>query len=1256
MAYFGNSMFGHHMQYAGQYNPGFGSTGFGQNDHSSFANKKGHGGSFGTSNLDPNGMMHHAHTGYHHYGHTGILRQNSLLGEMTQSKSERAKGVKPWAFSSFSYPITQQDSNLSTLYEKPLEKSKPKHPMLMRQQSFSMADSLERKRAPSFSSDPGRMRSRTVSTSSMPEQRSIFMRSMSIADDLTEPVNMDIAGPFLRRQQSLDIEKARRKSLKKPLLGMNIPRFSKHRRSSKTKYPETSSLEVPRSRCNSVESSRSSTASFKLGEIAPENRGVSKSPSNDELAQEKLILSLMNPAVPNDNMLEHNVLPNDMNSQRNSMQSDVSPIESPIESPTMVSRRVYKLRSTEQDNVSIKSNNSGQNVPPSIRSYADSRSSKTFKPSTRGSALLTQEPVLATVSQKHTDQLERKPDLYTDPADSDTSDVYYDCVNQSQKHSPLQMRNENTPSTKSKNRLIKKPRNTCSSSTCTDGEDTTSTCDTPPRATFRDIQQKYHPEYPNTATETYSSGANDLMPSDIHENDTLGIRDRRFKPNYTKSWNSVKEKPSIIPLTNSNSFSGKQHVADENEHNIPNPELIVPVYAPVLKVEPDNNNTESGTAESSESGYATSHIPTSPKNYDHIKVSQFVNSLPIYLDMDEQRSESNHGNSVANGSDTENDIEEDHHVAYSLQDLDLTNINCHSGSDTDNESINTDASISNLEVMKILDSPSKVRERVTNRMKDKLNMKEQARLEDSKKQFNTQLRKGSNDSETELLKLMKQDTDNVKDDGSVKSDKEKYVEVNSVVVSQNSPHNDSSETRLLKEQGKVTATFASSVIDRISFRREYSSVYQSRSTNCVDGLLHFLNMLLFLSSAGVVGIGIWLQLKDFNINDITAILGNNLLQVIIYVAIAGAGVALLAAFCLCCGLKQEKSGLGFYAFVLVAVIIALATAAVLSTIFSDKLRGIEFKFNFKDRLMSKYGVTGEDSENKFFTDAWNNMQSVFECCGGEGNENDTESWALYRKSDWFLQHANKGMVFVPESCCKKNKNIAICQGGDHDLLGPPRYAPPRNKYYPDTNPNLNANGCYPSLYIYLTKLSTYIAIVCGSLALLYFLTVMLTWVFCFKKSNDYINDSFYNDYYDIEEHDDVLNNEDHRVPNKERNTNLTFEETTFINTPVAPPSKVSAPILYGNHKLREASNRSSSGDNAIDHMDHNDSSTENSEQSETDDDTVSSSSTPRDAAIERRNMWLASAAATGYLLSVAIEEEDSNFEDSDDDHRISANV
>lgn len=1231
-------MFGHHMQMAAHStnNTGFGTGGFGSHGHSAFdSSKKGSSSSFasGSTHLDPHGVLHQGYDEHGHYHH-GILRQNSLLGEMTQSKKERESGVKPWAFASISYPTGQHGDGsvlgMSSAYHKPLEETHPR-PKLTRQQSFSVGEGLERKRAPSFSSDPGRMRSRTISTASMPT-KPLFRRSLSISEDITEPQNMDIAMPFLKRQQSLDIEKARKKSLtggRKPL----IPKFSKFRKSSKSKDPkaaesDTSSLHSPsyRSRLNSAESHRSRNSAKSTKEETeeqPKQPEIKESKKVDETdAQANLILGLLNPVTIQDEVFDSNLPETNLSEKRPvTLEATAIPVRShsPIESPTVVSKRVHQLVANEQDTASLNSSKSEKSVN-SVRSQYNSNSP------------IPQVTISVPMKQTHIDVTD------SNNVESDTSEIYYDCDNQIPKPSSVNVIKVPSPLIRNKRRSNKRNADRSSSSTYTDGEDTTSTCDTPPRSTFRDFKPKYHPEY-------------------YHDAETLKLRGN--------------DQPRLRNVKGNHVYVQPPHGQNYDKQSS-NPDIIVPEYSTVLKTEPsylkDNHNNETGTADSSESGYATSNIPpVSPKNYDHVKVSQFVNSLPNYPDMEEHRSGCIHDEILMNGSGTDNDSLGEPKRKYIDPENDFANINCTSGSDSENESVKSEISSSKLEVMKILDrSPTDVRQRVINTLNEKKNVKPNPTLEEDDIDYNgaptTKLRKGSNASETEVMKLLKYEEK--KDTTTEQPDKEKHVEVNTMVVNKEVHSDKPAETQLVKQTGNNHPSFATSVMERLSYSRQYSA-YQSKSTKCVDALLHVLNVILFLSSAGVVTIGVWLQLKDFSVNDITVILGNNLLQVIIYVAISGASVTMLAAFCLCCGIRQDKVGLGFYASVLVGVVISFATAAVLSTIFSDKLRGVEFRFNFKDRLLTKYGLDELDIENKFFTDAWNDMQIEFECCGGYGNENDTDSWALYRMSEWFRNHENRGMVFVPESCCRKNSNIKVCQGGDHHLLGPPRYAPPRNKYYPDPNPNLNSNGCYTYLSQYLSTLSMYIAVGCGALAGLYFLTVMLTWVFCFKKSQDY-SESFLDDsYFDIE--DDAFNSEDGNVlVNREPDVHHKVEETKMSNTPETTQrnNSVITPACNGSLRNKSDVNRYRPNSNTDNYSDNNSllnnarnvyNTREFSDDSDSESDSESGSSTSD--VIERRNTWLSSGCTAGHLLSVAIEEEDSNFEDSDvDEPDYSAHV
>lgn len=1212
-------MFGHQMQLAAAHASGFGSS-FGQGGRGGFTSSSGRkfglgmgGGGFGNSGsmkTDPQSLYEEAHRNPEYMQNTSFLmRQNSLLSEMTQSKTQRDK--RSWATPASSYGNQDTRAFSYSIYDKPMEKEKPK---LQRQNTWAPAseeEETQKTRPPSFSSNPEKMRSQTISTSSLPSSRPKFTRSISINENLTQPANMDLAAPMLRRQQSLDAEKAakRRSSVSSQKSKLSF-KFGKRRKSLKS-TSDVDSLyggssvgipSTPRLRSNTNESRNSAMSAASSLCVTESIAGSVTSGTDQEEA--KLILSLMNPEAPKSQEPEEN------NNLSSTTSNFTHPTDKAAKSPTLVTKRFHN---------SLLSENNPKPKSQEATEIPAGKPQQALRPS------LAPSPIIPPKGQA--------PNKSADNTDSDASEIFYDC-------------DQNSPACNSlrKNRFSKEQRVENNANTQTDGEDTPSSCDTPPKQSVGISKRGLYPDTRDLIN--YHREPEQAHPNGYeYDTETLKVKGNGLIPEVPtelkhQTENNTKRRPPLNKLS-ANSFSQRIDDTDSEVHE----PVICPVQAHVITSDPElkEAQAEPCTAESSESGYATSHRHSNPRDY-HFKVSEFVNSLPNKpVDIDDKHSDSEKG--VLNGSVSDIDIDEDHDAPYTKVKNDLIDVACVSGSNSDNDS-DGDVSVSKLEVMNLLESPTDVRARVSEEMNRKK----------ANNEFNSDLpspaylyRKADNESETSHVKPIINEISTEKKEENTTVPVKKHVEVNCVVINkEDSSQEDKTETKVLKKPRGSSSTFhPSNMFERFAVSRQFSSIYQSSSTSCVDLILHFLNFLLFITSAGVLGLSIWLLLKDFDVNDVSIILGNDLLKIIVYVSIAGAGIAMLAAFCLCCGMREDKVGLGVYAITLIAVICAFATAAVLTTIFSDKLRGIEFKFHFKDRLETMYGtVTAKDCEQ--LTKAWDLMQRRFQCCGGDGNENSSDSWALYKKSEWFKNHPDKGLVFVPESCCRENSNTEICQGSDNSHFGPPRFGPMKNSFYMK-NPHLNTEGCYSFFSSYLNTLTMYIAITVGSLAGLYGLTVMLTWVFCFKKRQDYkdfADDS--DDYYG--ENDDVFSD----YPNKAHSHPSNIEETSFYSR-----SNDRSYMNNTNHNDRSYSSKRNMYNNT--HYDHrpkyrvineplNESDSEDDDSDNDEPDSVSRSSLrSQEEVIERRNMWLSSAATAGHLLSTAIEEEDSNFEDSENE-------
>ena len=84
-------------------------------------------------------------------------------------------------------------------------------------------------------------------------------------------------------------------------------------------------------------------------------------------------------------------------------------------------------------------------------------------------------------------------------------------------------------------------------------------------------------------------------------------------------------------------------------------------------------------------------------------------------------------------------------------------------------------------------------------------------------------------------------------------------------------------------------------------------LYSVQNATNVVFLLYFQ-----ILGCGVLGVGIWLLVKEFSTREMSAIMGSRLIEMITYGLIAGGGAATILAFCGCCGtMRQERCVLGF---------------------------------------------------------------------------------------------------------------------------------------------------------------------------------------------------------------------------------------------------------------------------------------------------------------------------------------------------------
>ncbi|KAL4235782.1 Tetraspanin-18 [Mactra antiquata] len=306
-----------------------------------------------------------------------------------------------------------------------------------------------------------------------------------------------------------------------------------------------------------------------------------------------------------------------------------------------------------------------------------------------------------------------------------------------------------------------------------------------------------------------------------------------------------------------------------------------------------------------------------------------------------------------------------------------------------------------------------------------------------------------------------------------------------------------------------------------SYKGRYNRSHRVRKKDpnneeqCLSNLkmvLQCYNVFILIIGCGVLGVGVWLLVKEFNTREMSAIMGSRLIEMITYGLIAGGGAATVLAFCGCCGtMKQERFVLGFYGTILTLVLITLCVGFGVSFIFKDEIAQ-DIKKKFETTILYNYGNDIQrNSTNKLITDAWDSMQSSLGCCGAYGDVDSAYSWGLYKtQSLWYKRY--KPDVYVPESCCVDGESRILCQGDNDKYDGPPVYGPPNYEIRTHKdNPALHTVGCYDKALEYLEQHFLIITIVTGAVPLLLLIGIVIAFYLCAN-----VRDTDDDDEYDYE--------------------------------------------------------------------------------------------------------------------------------------------
>lgn len=209
-------------------------------------------------------------------------------------------------------------------------------------------------------------------------------------------------------------------------------------------------------------------------------------------------------------------------------------------------------------------------------------------------------------------------------------------------------------------------------------------------------------------------------------------------------------------------------------------------------------------------------------------------------------------------------------------------------------------------------------------------------------------------------------------------------------------------------------------------------------TKILKILLFAFNLIFFLGGVGLLGVGIYVQLKIGDYVELSSV--KYVTGPIIIIAV-GAVIAVIAFFGCCGAIKESRCLLGTF-FALMLLIFGLEVAGT--------ALGFVYRAQISDELMkdlnetlSQYGTP----DKKGVTQAFDLLQEKEKCCGVNGY------------TDWQRTPFTGGNhTFVPDSCCKDVKpGCGVIPGGT------------------DTS-KVNTEGCYQKT---LDLLRDNLIIICG---------------------------------------------------------------------------------------------------------------------------------------------------------------------------------
>lgn len=267
--------------------------------------------------------------------------------------------------------------------------------------------------------------------------------------------------------------------------------------------------------------------------------------------------------------------------------------------------------------------------------------------------------------------------------------------------------------------------------------------------------------------------------------------------------------------------------------------------------------------------------------------------------------------------------------------------------------------------------------------------------------------------------------------------------------------------------------------------------------------MFLFNAVILIAGCGLLGFGVYSRTSENRLTQLSSILGSYYYSALSMSLIVSGGVVIIISFLGCCGaIKEVKCMLGTFFILLLLMLLSMVIGGIVIYVYRENI-GEKILNELSHSLNTTFGVTGK----KEVTDAWNIMQTLFECCGVLGGVNSTTSWAYYREyTVWFKNQTDDMKEYVPESCCRNvfGLNRTKCVGGPGYEAIIPAILPPVGSH--QENDLLFTDGCYTAVESFLTDNVRILAGVASGISVLMVMGMTFAVCLCRRIKDEFLFD------------------------------------------------------------------------------------------------------------------------------------------------------